>query len=460
MRWTLPDRTAEATIAAMLGPPASRTSGTLHPDAGLRGRGRAGDRGGRGHVARRHRGPPLHRRRLIAVVQRARPPSPARSTRPCGSSSAGSRTPRCSASRTRAPRSWRGGWSRCAPGGLSRVFYSDSGSTAVEVALKMAFQYWQQAADRRPSRTAFVCLENAYHGDTIGSVSVGGIDLFHSMYRPLLFDAHRVPAGDADALDAAARGARSTRSRRSWSSRSCRAPRGCCVQPPGYLRAVRELCDRHDVLPDLRRGRHRLRPHRDDVRLRAGGRRAGLPVPREGPHRRLHAARRDARHGARLRGVPGRATRSSGRSSTATPTRATRWPAPPRSRRSTCSRRSARSSASRTARSRCSSSCWRDLVAPLPARAEVRRRGFMCGIELGAASTPSPRGWATRSTLEARRRGAIVRPLGDVVVLMPPLSIEPDVLEELVEIAADSIAARPTAGRRGSLAESELPYSA
>ena len=75
------------------------------------------------------------------------------------------------------------------------MFYSDSGSTAVEVALKMAFQYWQQAADRRPSRTSFVCLENAYHGDTVGSVSVGGIDLFHSMYRPLLFDSHRVPGG-------------------------------------------------------------------------------------------------------------------------------------------------------------------------------------------------------------------------------------------------------------------------
>src|SRR3954462_851828 len=67
-----------------------------------------------------------------------------------------------------------------APPGLSRVFYSDSGSTAAEIALKMAFQYWQQrgGADRR--RTRFVALRDAYHGDTIGSVSVGGIDLFHS----------------------------------------------------------------------------------------------------------------------------------------------------------------------------------------------------------------------------------------------------------------------------------------
>ena len=84
---------------------------------------------------------------------------------------------------------------------LSRVFYSDSGSTAVEIALKMAFQYWQQAEDACPSRTTFVSLVDAYHGDTIGSVSVGGIDLFHSLYRPLLFDSHRVPAGDAAALE-------------------------------------------------------------------------------------------------------------------------------------------------------------------------------------------------------------------------------------------------------------------
>src|SRR5690349_13750483 len=87
-----------------------------------------------------------------------------------------------------------------APAGLSRVFYSDSGSTAVEVALKMAFQWWQLRGETQ--RTAFVCLENAYHGDTVGSVSVGGIELFHSMYAPLLFEAHRARAGDADHLAA------------------------------------------------------------------------------------------------------------------------------------------------------------------------------------------------------------------------------------------------------------------
>lgn len=77
---------------------------------------------------------------------------------------------------------------------LTRTFYSDSGSTAVEVALKMAFQYQQQTG--QTNRTRFAALTKAYHGDTIGSVSVGGIDLFHKIYRPMLFDAVRIPAPD------------------------------------------------------------------------------------------------------------------------------------------------------------------------------------------------------------------------------------------------------------------------
>jgi len=81
----------------------------------------------------------------------------------------------------------------CAPGDLTRVFYSDSGSTAVEVALKMAFQFWRQTEGPETRRTRFLCLDDAYHGDTIGSVSVGGIDLFHEMFRPLLFHTQRVP---------------------------------------------------------------------------------------------------------------------------------------------------------------------------------------------------------------------------------------------------------------------------
>ncbi len=78
------------------------------------------------------------------------------------------------------------------PSKLIRFFFSDNGSTAVEVGLKMAFQFWQNRGFSR--KTRFVCLENAYHGDTLGAVSVGGVDLFFKLYKPLTFKTYRAPA--------------------------------------------------------------------------------------------------------------------------------------------------------------------------------------------------------------------------------------------------------------------------
>jgi adenosylmethionine-8-amino-7-oxononanoate transaminase len=80
-----------------------------------------------------------------------------------------------------------------APNGLAKVFYSDNGSTANEVALKMAFQYWKHIQDSKPKKMKFITFEEAYHGDTIGSVSLGGIDLFHGIFGPLLFERYDVP---------------------------------------------------------------------------------------------------------------------------------------------------------------------------------------------------------------------------------------------------------------------------
>ena len=72
------------------------------------------------------------------------------------------------------------------PRGLNRVFYSDDGATSVEVALKMAHQYWRQRGE--PRREVYLHLDGAYHGDTIGAMSVGGIDLFHKTFDGLLFE--------------------------------------------------------------------------------------------------------------------------------------------------------------------------------------------------------------------------------------------------------------------------------
>src|SRR5262245_13278324 len=79
------------------------------------------------------------------------------------------------------------------PPGLNHVFFSDDGATAVEVALKMAFQYWRQCSNPRPKKTLYVALGEAYHGDSMGAISVGGVDRFTSMFKPLLFDVIRLP---------------------------------------------------------------------------------------------------------------------------------------------------------------------------------------------------------------------------------------------------------------------------
>jgi adenosylmethionine-8-amino-7-oxononanoate aminotransferase len=140
-----------------------------------------------------------------------------------------------------------------APPGLNRVFYSDSGSTAVEIALKMAYQY--QCHQGRPEKSRFIALEESYHGDTIGSVSVGGIGLFHGIFRRLLFpvDFAPCPARSADAVEAASK----IKAILKQSSDEIAAiiveplvqgASGMLVSPPGFLRRVRELCDQYDVL--------------------------------------------------------------------------------------------------------------------------------------------------------------------------------------------------------------------
>ena len=83
------------------------------------------------------------------------------------------------------------------PASLQHVFFSSDGASSVEVALKLAFQYWRQCESPQPQRTLFLALGQAYHGDTLGSVSVGGVSRFHAMFDPLLFDVVRGPCPDS-----------------------------------------------------------------------------------------------------------------------------------------------------------------------------------------------------------------------------------------------------------------------
>ncbi len=80
------------------------------------------------------------------------------------------------------------------PAGLNKVFYGDNGSSAVEIALKMSFQYWQNRG--RPEKQKFVALKNGYHGETIGALSVGDVDLYKATFKPLLFDVMMAPSPD------------------------------------------------------------------------------------------------------------------------------------------------------------------------------------------------------------------------------------------------------------------------
>ena len=167
-----------------------------------------------------------------------------------------------------------------APAGLTRVFYSDNGSTAVEVALKLAYQYWQQRG--RPEKQRFLKLSQAYHGDTLGAVSVGGIALFHEVYRPLLFPTLEAPAPYCyrcehqpdcreqcltrlEELVAAHHGELAA----VILEPVMQGAAGMIPQPPGYLARVRAVTRAPRRAPHRRRSGHRLRPHRRHVRLRA-----------------------------------------------------------------------------------------------------------------------------------------------------------------------------------------------
>lgn len=151
------------------------------------------------------------------------------------------------------------------PAGLNKVFYSDSGSTSVEVALKIAYQYWQQKGDEiYKSKRKFVSLVNAYHGDTIGSVSVGGMDLFHSIFKSLLFDAIHAPAPYcyrcAFGLNKENCGMRCLEEMEAILADRHHEIAGLIIEPlvqgaagmitapEGYLARVRELCTRYNVL--------------------------------------------------------------------------------------------------------------------------------------------------------------------------------------------------------------------
>jgi adenosylmethionine-8-amino-7-oxononanoate aminotransferase len=139
-----------------------------------------------------------------------------------------------------------------APGRLPHIFYSDNGSTSIEVAMKLALQYWAQ--NGRPRRTAFVALEEAYHGDTIGTTALGGVEVFRKPFSDVLLDCHHVPAPrrasqlqeSIQKLEAVIERNADTIAGVVFES-MVQGAAGMRIYEPGMLRAARELCDRHDI---------------------------------------------------------------------------------------------------------------------------------------------------------------------------------------------------------------------
>ena len=307
--------------------------------------------------------------------------------------------------------------------GLPKVFYSDSGSTAVEIALKMAYQYWYHRG--QPQKCRFVALHEAYHGDTLGAVSVGGIELFHQLFAPLLVPCHRI-APDADAL------ARLLREKSGEIAALIVEPivqgaAGMIVQPSGFLRRAAELCRKHDVLLIAdevatgfgRTGRMFACEHEDvtpDLLCLAKGLTGGyLPL--------AATMTTQAVFDAFLGGVDEKKTFYHGHTYTGNAL--------------ACAAALANLDIFEHDRvlerlpakiARLETELHEKLL-PLRAVQQVRQKGLMAGVEIGPY--PYEAAMGAKVCRAARKHGVIVRPLGNTIVILPPLSI---LDEEIVQL--------------------------
>jgi adenosylmethionine-8-amino-7-oxononanoate aminotransferase len=354
---------------------------------------------------------------------------------------------------------------RIAPKGLTRVFYSDNGSTAVEVALKMAVQYWQQRHPAAGPKNTFLHLKLAYHGDTIGAVSVGNIDLFHARFKPLLF-----PTLDADppycyrcplkltypscqmaCLDPIEQILK-TRHRELAGfiiEPLVQAAAGMITSPPGYLKRIRELCTTYSVLLIAdevatgfgRTGKVFACQHEEvtpDLMTISKGLTGGyMPLAAtlttEDVYNAFLGKYEDFKtffHGHSYTGNPlGCAVALANLAVFRTEKTLTKL-------------RPKIAALKRLLRS----------LAILPHVGEIRQQGFMVGIELVKdRATKEAYPLETRIghlvAAEARKRRLLIRPLGNVIVLMPPLSTSVRELHQMVDTMASSIRAviNPTA---------------
>ncbi|MFH1090512.1 MAG: adenosylmethionine--8-amino-7-oxononanoate transaminase, partial [Pseudomonadota bacterium] len=344
---------------------------------------------------------------------------------------------------------------RITPAGLTKTFYSDAGAAAVEIGLKMAFQYWRQ--NGRPERSRLAALNLAYHGDTLGAVSVGGMEAFHGLYKPLLFEAVRLPAPycyrcelglDPDSCGlGCAEAAEEILDREGPTLAGLiieplvQGAAGIITHPPGYLKRVFEACRRNGVLfiaDEVAVGFGRTgslfaceqEEVTPDILCLGKGLSGGyLPL--------AATLTTDAIYEGFLGEYDEFRTFFHGHTYTGNPLACAAALA---SLDLFESDRTVEKLQPKIRQLAEGLSC----ISELDHVGQVRQRGMMAGIELvedKAARTgyASGRRIGHRVTLEARARGVILRPLGDVIVLMPILAMTPENLARLLEVVRESI---------------------
>lgn len=341
------------------------------------------------------------------------------------------------------------------PPGLDKVFYSDNGSTAVEVALKMAYQYWQNTGSKR--KTDLVHLANSYHGDTLGSVSVGGIGLFHQVYRNLIFktvkldfpDCYRAPNGKQypdyafECLDRFEGYLKKNHDRTAALvvEPLVQGAAGMIMWPPGVLKKMRSLCDEYGVIFITdevatgfgRTGKMFACEHEEvvpDILCLAKGITGGyLPLAATVVNQRVYDGfvfdyqeQKTLFHGHTYTGNPLACAAALANLKVFEKQRVLEKMGP---------------------KIKCLSEGLR-LFYNLHSVGDVRHKGFMVGIELVAdRETKEAYPWeeqiGVRVCRAARKYGVILRPLGNVIVLMPPLSITQKEIQQLLNATYKAI---------------------
>ncbi len=342
-----------------------------------------------------------------------------------------------------------------APRGLTRVFYSDAGATAVEIALKMAFQYWQLRGETR--RTEFVALTESYHGDTLGAVSVGYSEAFHRFFKPLLFPCHKLDPPhvyrwqrgmDTDAaVRAAVEEVEALLARKGREIAALiveplmQGAAGMWSHPTAYLRALRDLTRQHGVLLISdevatgfgRTGRMFAAEHAGvapDLMCVGKGITGGyLPLAATLASEEIFGAflgrYEDFKTFFHGHTYTGNALACAVAVANLDVFEQEHVLARVRERSQRLTEQLAD-------------------IALLPHVGDIRQWGLMVGIELvqdrsDRRSYPPSERMGMRVILEARCHGIILRPLGNVIVLMPPLSITQSELDRLCAVTSDAI---------------------